>query len=1665
MTTVTRIWQRLGQVLLLLVALAAGLPALAGSPQMGGSRISVSIPNGYPRIKSDDFMLDSTQGLVYWSRQWNGQEWKFNPQWESLSDSWSNITGSQSAEGGLNVSDSPTAHTQLGGDGDGCWLLVDEDWQPSAALQPARSTPFNRAMGGAGDNYPPPRHVNPDYAALCPGLNIGPVNLELEALRRINQLFVGQDQRFTFNNRSVLEKRLIQDLPRLPDAQPVNKQAARSRSFSVGQSTPVNGYRWTERNGTWVDYDARGQMVAWGDRNNNAILLQRDSKGMVRAVLNDKGRMLLSLHYTGELLTEVKDYPLSELSQDLPSRSVKYRYDDKNRLTEVIDVRGNSIKYEYDAGNHITKVIDQESRVEQLVYEGNVVKQMIAADGGVTDYAFDYDEVNRQFSSRITGPETAAGRRVETLTHNRNGNLVRQVVNGRVELEVRYDTGTRTTIKKNARGFITRTSKNEFDQVTQVAYPDDTGIKRTYSPLHLQLMEETDELGVKTQFQYDNKGNLLKKTEAAGTPDERVTEYEVNSLGQTTRMTRRGRTERNGSVTQDASWQAEYDAQGHVSKTIDPESKVRLYQYNRAGHLVSFTNARNRQTRYEVDAAGNLLKVIDPLNHVRTYRYDKVGNQVEVVDARAKAVQSAYDAMNRAVQITNSVNGVFKREFDAAGQPVLETDEDGRTERFEYDNFMRLTKEMDGLSNVTQHGYQISDGTPNGTLGTLLSETEIKYPTFTEQKRFDQRERVLSVTRLNPGDTGIEGLVDSVTYDKRGNLKTTTDANGKTRYMDYDALGRMVAFKDSLGNTMKLSWDVRDNLIEFRDFNNKATRFEYDRNNHVTKEILPLGQTVRYEYDDNGDLIRSIAPNGNQSTHTYDDVRRRIKTEVLAAGETTPQITYSYDYDAEDHLTGWRDGSHTGSLSYNDAGWLMRDSVTFGAGVTLAYEYDYTPSGDKKLIRYPDGTSVEFAYEKHGELAQMTVPGQGAMSVNDWQWTMPKRTTLPGGTVRTQTYDGILNLKNLTVKNPGQQTLFSLLNKYNKTETLAEKALTDVDGNGASTVTQKYAYDTENRLTSSTRDGGNGTAPVTETIELDAMGNRVTHSSVSGTWVHDDNNRLLQRGDTRYGYDDNGNLVLRTVGASGAANSITRFKYDLLNRLTEVRDGADNLIAQYAYDPFDNRLSKAVYRENGVALNEPKRTLFLYSEEGLLAEADAAGSVTVQYGWKPDSEWGTEPVFIKTALGSNGNNQLDYAWLHNDQLGTPVRATNKAGEVVWKAELDTFGLATLGNGNQLVNNLRFSGQYYDAETGLHYNTRRFYDPQTGRYISDDPVGLDGGINRYAYVKGDPVNRTDPTGEFIPLVGVAIEVGFAIYNAYQWYNWLKDTYDDIQNDRFGCSGLPPVMPKLPKMPKFKPKKPPKSPCNNSFEGNTLVWVQSKGGDLQKIELKPISTLSQSDQVLAFSEWKETDRHSGADTRLSFEKVSDVISSNKQQRLVHLRLENGESITATDGHPFMTDKGWTDAILLSKDSKLFRNATAKGNPDHWIGIVDVSTEIKTVPVFNIEVANAHTFFIGNDGELVHNGFGSYTITFPDGTKYHGKGDYNRAKKSARRVGRKTGHYPCKEYEKWIKWEDEIDDDASFLREYERMQEDGGPQHPSIGGNGSNHNKRGSPGAKRK
>jgi RHS repeat-associated protein len=473
----------------------------------------------------------------------------------------------------------------------------------------------------------------------------------------------------------------------------------------------------------------------------------------------------------------------------------------------------------------------------------------------------------------------------------------------------------------------------------------------------------------------------------------------------------------------------------------------------------------------------------------------------------------------------------------------------------------------------------------------------------------------------------------------------------------------------------------------------------------------------------------------------------------------------------------------------------------------------------------------------------------------------------------------------------------------------------------------EYLYDAEGRLIG-VKQGSH-----TESYTLDAVGNRVGQGSVADAWGYDAAHRLQQQGSTTYAYSPEGSRTEKNE-----AGRITRYFYDVQQRLVRVEDGAGSTLARYGYDPFDRRL----WKEAGGA-----RTYYLYADEGLIGEYAADGTALVTYGYLPDGPFSTDVLFVQSG------GQTFYA--HNDQLGTTLKLTDRSGRLVWSAQHDAFGRASLSAGNTVTFNPRLPGQYFDAETGLHYNFRRLYDPDTGRYLTEDPIGLEGGINLYAYVNGDPVNNIDPTGEilghaavFAGCFGVCMLAnGIADYANGD----CQDAPWDAKDCALTCIPFPAfkwAWSAAPKLWKWARKW---WPCKaaNSFPGETLV--HTKDG------LKPIQDIRVGEEVLAWAEWKD---------EYAYKPVTHIFTGEKEYELVRITLDNGEVIEATAEHPlYVSGEGWRGAGLVRAGAELALSGGGIGVP------IEVSHATRRDRTYNLEVGDSHTFLISHASAIVHNG----------------------------------------------------------------------------------------------
>lgn len=1055
----------------------------------------------------------------------------------------------------------------------------------------------------------------------------------------------------------------------------------------------AQGFRWADRNGNWITYNQDGQITAYGDRTNVQVSMVYNTSGQLAAIQDHLGRPVLTYSYDPQgRLIAVSDPPGTP-----NARSVHYEYSGE-RLSAVIDVLGQRTTYTYDSSGRLATATDPLGRTRSVSYHANgTVQRLQDPDGGATDYGYDFDTVKKQYYIQVRSP----GGRLEETWYNREGLLIRQDLNGHTLQTVTVDSSARTRTLTDRNGGTTVHRYDELNNLVHTAYPDGSGVSYQYETTYSNITRQVDELGVITKHDYNTQGQLLRSTEAVGQPEARVTEYTYDPYGQRTHITRVG-----DNATPEATTAYTYDDRGNLTSESDPEGHTTHYTHDIQGNVLTRQDPLGRLWTHTYDAKGQLLSETNPLGHTTAYEYDQVGNKIKETDPAGNVTTYAYDARNNLVKITDALGHSKHFSYSVDNQLLQETDEEGKAKTYEYDAAGRLATLTDGNGNVTRLAYA-DEGLPGS--GSFTQPILIQYPTYQETRKYDKRDRLL----IQSIPMGSETLISRRDYDAKGNLTHETDRNGKITRYAYDAHQRLTRTTDTLGGITESVYDNRDNLVSLKDPNGNTTHFEYDKNNRPIKETKPLGQRTTYAYDATGNLTQKTDAKGQKTIYTYDEAHRQTSVQYFAAAATNPAQTITYTYDATGNLTAWNDGTISATLTYDILNRKLKETVNYGP-FTLSHSYAYTANGQKKSLTTPDGTAYDYSYDANNQLSQIKLPGQGTITVNAYQWTAPTKVTLPGGSNQNYSYDNLLRTQSITVKDPAQNPLLSRQYSYDKAGNVLDKQTEH--------GTYSYSYDDLYRLTKADNPG-----TTDEQYGYDALGNRLTDIQVAGLWSYNANNQLLGYGDITYQYDANGNTIKRIED-----NQSIGYLYDTRDRLVKVeKDNAP--LATYYYDPLGRRLWKEV---NGA------KTYFAYADEGLIGEYDASGSVLKTYGYRPNSVWMTDPLFTK--IGDK------YYFYQNDQLGTPQKLTGVSGEQVWDARYDAFGQAQLDTA-AIENNLRFPGQYFDKESGLHQNFHRDYDLTTGRYITSDPIGIKGGINLYLYVKANPLKLSDPLGLETPSI--------------------------------------------------------------------------------------------------------------------------------------------------------------------------------------------------------------------------------------------------------------------------------------------------------------------------
>ncbi len=795
----------------------------------------------------------------------------------------------------------------------------------------------------------------------------------------------------------------------------------------------------------------------------------------------------------------------------------------------------------------------------------------------------------------------------------------------------------------------------------------------------------------------------------------------------------------------------EYDDRGRCTATRGTDGFLDYaYAYDEDARLTTVTNSLGKVSRYQFNDAYQLVAETDPLGNVTRREWDRYDRLVSLTDPLGRTTSYAYDHEGNVTEVTHPDGSVARATYAGAGLPERIVEADGGEWRYTYDDAGNLVAETDPLDAVSTSEYHPS--------GALRAVTDAQG----HRRHVEVNGLGLPVRITDPG-----GSVTTVEYDPFGRISAVTEPGGARTETAWTPEGLPARRRWATGETEEWTYDAEGNLVEHVDANGARTRteigpfgvttavtnhlgertvIEYDTETAIRRVVNPLGQSWEYRYDDASRLIAETDYNGRSLTYRY-NAAGDVVAHVNGAGQQTEFVR-----DAGGATVEKRAPDGVSRFAYDAAGRLVRAS---NRHAEIGFVYDRC---GRLLAEECNGRTVASTYDAVGRRLRRVTPS-GAVS--DWSWTPEGRVaalTTAGTTVAFR-HDA---LGNEIERRVGPTAV--LRQAWDRGRRLVSQAL--VQDGGA--PRREFRYRGAGRMTGAgaaelTLDGlGRVTALASaehsERYAYDPLGNLTTAQVRAGDRLSDSaedasltytGTLLRTAGRRRYEHDGQGRLVRKSVRTLSGKLREWTYEWDAEDRLLALTcpDGA---VWEYAYDPLGRRIGKR-RRDGSVTTQE---TVFAW-DGSRLAEETSGGRVTT-WDWEPGAdrpltqvegpaEPGPEPA---RELGQEEVDRRFYA-IVTDLAGTPTSLLDREGAVVWERRATLWGRQLAGGtadapAPAVHCPLDFPGQYRDTESGLHYNNQRYYDPETSRYLSPDPLGLDPAPNHHGYV-ANPLTEVDPLG--------------------------------------------------------------------------------------------------------------------------------------------------------------------------------------------------------------------------------------------------------------------------------------------------------------------------------
>jgi YD repeat-containing protein len=975
-------------------------------------------------------------------------------------------------------------------------------------------------------------------------------------------------------------------------------------------------FYWTNGQGAVRYYDPTGHLTSITAYGNLLVSFEYDAQGYPSAVRDRHGRVVLAPVYSNGLLAQ---------ASDSSGRTVSYAYDTNGRLAGVTAIDGSTTAYAYDNWWHLTSrrvhlpgtpdASDHIESIEYYLYEaaalpttpdGHVLPGHPQFDekihGQVTkvshnygtsfSYIYNYDSAERTYYARVT---SSAGNEEESVM-DAAGKLISRTVNGSPVYRLEYDDHTQIV----TRGQDQRTIEefNERNLVVRRTYPDGAIERFEYDPAVYKIARFTDPTGVVTAYTYDNLGNKLTKTEAVGTPLQRVTTstyYPGTTLLQQ-------RTDPSGRRTAYT-----YDASDRLTLVYDPDRPAQQtsYTYDSNGNKETETDAMGRIARFRYDALGHVVERTDALQQKTLFTY--VGDQLVEVEtgktdsARGRILRYEYDAGGRKTKdkrvAADGTEVVFKTyAYDADGHLISVINALGQGDTYSYDAPGNLTSvsqpDADGRASANQRIYDALNR-PTDEIDRAGNKRTTQY---------DQRDRPVVVTEAV--GTPVERSTRT-RYDLLGRVIEINQSDVReparvyTTTYSYDALGRRTAIGGNRVYAVTRTYDAADRIATETDALNRVTSYQYDARDRVVSVQLNGATIASYTYDLVGNRLSVTDGEGNHRHFHYDALDRLIHESIpLPASQSAPADWWTQNTCILKATTYTTWGEMASQTSYTHSGSALVATTTFA----------YDLFGRKVSDTDPAGLTRSYTYDAADNVVTVSYPP--VVSSGDAQ---PTSVTYLRSPNNCTLIDAVLD-------RAGQATHYTYDNALYQTDAT----------NSLGGVTHR-TFDALGRVASQTDPANN-----TTTYEYDLFDQPVkitypdhvagTHERIA-TMNYDSHGKLLQKvgaGDypMSYGYDDVGNLISMT-DANGRA---TRWSYNVRNRVVS-KTYADNSVWSYTYDPAGRVATRrdvmgrtTTYTHNAydlvstVTYPTDAPVAFTYDQQGRrLSMADGSGTTTWTY--------------------------------------------------------------------------------------------------------------------------------------------------------------------------------------------------------------------------------------------------------------------------------------------------------------------------------------------------------------------------------------------------------------------------------------------------------------------